>query len=79
MGGIQGSRQEKEITQILMGGIMKPYKHDCEDCVWVGWFSPYSDKPRMNVYLCKGETVIIRFSDEPGDYWSKTVGESIKE
>ena len=60
------------------GETMAPYKHDCEDCEWVGWFSPWSDKPPMNIYLCKDETIIIRFSDEPSDYWSKTAGDSTK-
>jgi hypothetical protein len=64
------------------GETMKPYIHDCKDCRWVGWFSPWADKPPMNIYLCpnkeRNDTVIIRFSDEPSDYWSKTVGESTK-
>jgi hypothetical protein len=56
---------------------IQPYSHDCKSCVWVGWFSPWVDKPPMNVYLCD-KTVIIRFSDEPSDYWSATAGESAR-
>jgi len=65
------------------GQTMEPYKHDCDKCVWVGWFSPYKNISPMNIYICPGNTpdnptVIIRFSDEPSDYWSHTAGDSIK-
>ena len=52
---------------------VKPYDHDCGACKWVGWFSPWADKPPMNIYL-HGETVVIRFSSEGPDYWSATAG-----
>ena len=60
---------------------IEPYKHDCKECKWVGWFTPYADKVPMNVYICQHgneTTVIIRFSDEGSDYWSATAGELIK-
>jgi hypothetical protein len=53
--------------------VIQPYEHDCKKCTWVGWFTPFGDKPPMNVYLC-GRTVIIRFSSRESDYWSMTVG-----
>lgn len=63
--------------------IIEPYEHDCENCQWVGWFSPWRDKPPMNVYICESPvtgktTVVIRFSSEGSDYWSATAGELIK-
>jgi len=57
--------------------ILHPYYHDCDECRWVGWFSPYADKVPMNVYLCR-DTVIIRFSSEGSDYWSARAEEGIK-
>lgn len=56
-----------------MTKIIEPYEHDCSNCQWVGWFSPWSDKPPMNVYLCN-KTVIIRYSSDGPDYWSNTAG-----
>lgn len=58
-----------------MPKIIKPYIHDCKNCKWVGWFSPWTDKPPMNVYLCN-QTVVIRFSDDGPDYWSSTAGDT---
>lgn len=58
-----------------MPGTIEPYKHDCKNCEWVGWY-PHS-KPYGNVYICrngKDETLIIRYSDEPSDYWSMPLG-----
>jgi len=54
---------------------IKPYEHDCDNCVWVGWHC-VGDK-LFNVYLC-GKTVVIRASSEPLDYWSGTAGEGSK-
>lgn len=56
---------------------IKPYEHDCSACKWVGWYHhPGSDLP-ANVYLC-GETVVIRLSDKPSDYWSSTASDRVK-
>lgn len=57
---------------------LEPYDHDCDKCVWVGWFSYHPDKDPANIYLCQNKTVVIRFSSEPSDYWSATAGEMIK-
>jgi len=57
--------------------VLEPYKHDCPICKWVGWFTPFADKPPMNVYLCN-ETVVIRFSSEGSDYWTMPVGMTTK-
>lgn len=61
------------MKKIKVNKVVKPYQHDCPNCKWVGWFTPWADKPPYNVYLC-GETVVIRYSDEPSDYWSSTAG-----
>jgi len=50
---------------------LKPFKHDCKECEWVGWIS---NSKLGNVYICQGKTVVIRYSDEPSDYWSSTIG-----
>jgi hypothetical protein len=53
---------------------VEPYKHDCKSCKWVGWIS--CTKRLGNMYFCPkcdGGTVIIRFSDDPGDYWSSPI------
>jgi len=54
--------------------IMVPYDHDCNGCVWVGWYWPNRNQPPANVYLC-GKTVIIRHSSDGSDYWSATAGD----
>ncbi len=48
---------------------LQPYKHDCRTCQWVGWLTIDRQIPPANVYIC-GKTVVIRYSDEPSDYWS---------
>jgi len=58
----------------------EPYVHDCKSCKWVGWLSNFMPgKNNMgNVYLCVGTTppsVLIRFGDEPGAYWSMSVSD----
>lgn len=58
--------------------LVEPYRHECPGCTWVGWVALGGDR-LGNVYVCRstagGEvTVVIRFGDEPGDYWSKTEG-----
>ncbi len=53
---------------------LQPYKHNCRTCQWVGWFTIDQRIPPANVYIC-GKTVVIRFSDEPGDYWSSLEGQ----
>lgn len=58
---------------------IQPYKHDCEKCVWVGWF--HMGSGWANVYFCPNPlgdwypgSVVIRYSNEPSDYWSSPVG-----
>jgi len=57
---------------------VEPYKHDCEECTWVNWI--VVDEDRLgNMYFCSNGhhaigSVIIRFSDEPSDYWSAPIG-----
>lgn len=56
---------------------IKPFKHDCDKCVWVGWITAQG---RLgNMYFCPKNnsehgTVLIRFSDDPPDYWSSSIG-----
>jgi hypothetical protein len=52
--------------------VLEPFKHDCDSCKWVGWISMGDDR-LGNMYICNGKDVVIRFSDEPSDYWSKTM------
>jgi len=55
---------------------LNPYKHDCDNCIWVGWV--YMDDRYGNMYFCpKSEgygSVVVRFSDRIDDYWSSPVG-----
>lgn len=53
---------------------LEPFKHDCKTCKWIGWIT--QGEKLGNVYICKGKTVIIRYSDEPSDYWCASVGNS---
>ena len=57
----------------------EPYKHDCEKCKWVGWLCnfPLGKNDLANVYLC-GDTVVIRYGNEPHEYWSKSASECRK-
>lgn len=66
-------RRRRERTHLV-----EPYDHDCDVCQWVGWFTLRTDLPMGNVYLCKGKTVVIRFSSDGPDYWSATAGDSTK-
>ena len=58
--------------------LKQPYKHDCDHCIWVTWIAapnPVSGSEWANMYFCpKTHSVIIRFSDEPEDYWSAPIG-----
>jgi len=65
-----------------MRSVGKPkYKHDCEDCVWLGtttYPAPLSDgtAPMRNadLYCCKGDalgtTIIARYSSVGSEYSS---------
>ena len=73
--------------------VMQPYKHDCDECIWVGWihvnrggkfgsswgnmYFCHADQSRPHLHSHPG-SVIIRFSDEPSDYWSRGIGECVK-
>jgi len=70
---------------------IEPYKHDCQSCIWVGWIHIKGGgkfgSDWGNMYFCPNfesddtkhpGTVLIRFSDEPSDYWSHGVGECTK-
>jgi len=65
--------------------VIQPYEHDCDRCIWVGWF-PGSDGRWGNMYFCPPRTederdrgsVVIRYSDRPDDYWSSPVGACVK-
>jgi hypothetical protein len=51
---------------------MKNYKHDCNQCVYLGEDST-EDKNVVDMYFCYQEgipTIIARNSDEPSDYSS---------
>lgn len=69
---------------------IEPYEHDCDRCIWVSWIyikgggkfgsdwgNMYYCPPRSKSEYDKG-SVLIRFSDEPSDYWSSPVGAAVK-
>ena len=70
--------------------VIKPYAHDCQSCVWVGWIHVQGGgkfgSSWGNMYFCPPDavmsspqgSVLIRFSDEPSDYWSSPVGACVK-
>ena len=73
--------------------VLTPYEHDCDRCVWVGWFHKQGGGKNGsnwgNMYFCPSDptkddfaetpgTILIRFSDQPDDYWSRGAGECIK-
>jgi hypothetical protein len=65
---------------------LQPYEHDCEACIFVGWIHIKGGGKHGsdwgNMYFCpprkgslgKHGSVVIRFSDEPSDYWSSPIG-----
>ena len=56
-----------------MERFLEPYQHDCSECQWAGWL-PHFHKAG-NLYLHHGTEstlVIVRFSDEPSDYFSSS-------
>jgi len=72
---------------------INPYKHDCQRCIWVSWIHIKGGGKHGsdwgNMYFCPNSpehrdtskypgSIIIRFSDEPSDYWSSPVGECKK-
>jgi len=68
--------------------IIQPYEHDCDGCIWVGWIRVKGGgkfgSDHGNMYYCPSTaptsqgSVIIRFSDEPSDYWSCPIGGLVK-
>jgi len=59
---------------------LQPYKHDCDQCIWVGWV-PWREAQDGygNMYYCPrcdGGTIVIRYGDEPSDYYSSPIGAS---
>ena len=72
--------------------ILQPYKHDCEQCIWVSWIHIKGGGKFGgdwgNMYYCppkpggigsgKHGSILIRFSDEPSDYWSSPIGMCVK-
>lgn len=67
------------------GRTLHPYEHDCDRCIWVGWIHIKGGgkwgSDWGNMYFCPPEnpdvsrgSVVIRFSDEPSDYWSSPIG-----
>ena len=58
--------------------VLNPHTHDCENCVFVGWYK------NANVYFCPRlagndlGSVIIRESSEPSNYWSLSVWRGTK-
>lgn len=58
---------------------LKPFTHDCDKCVWVGWMFVGARRP-ANLYFCPSTehgdgslgTIILRFSDTGSDYWSNS-------
>ena len=48
---------------------IQPYKHDCDNCKWIGWVN--AGEQLGNMYVClKGKLteIIIRWSSDPPDY-----------
>lgn len=66
--------------------ILKPFQHDCERCIWVGWVR--MDNRWGNMYFCPRSdlstdnrdvgSVVVRFSDDGPDYWSHPVWKESK-
>lgn len=64
---------------------IQPYKHDCDRCIWCGWV-PMGDGQLANLYYCPPReeaagdrgSILLRFSDRPGDYFSTPVGAAVK-
>lgn len=76
-----------------MSKVLQPYKHDCPHCIWGGWIHVKGGgkfgSDWGNLYFCPNQnkdadtlkypgSVIIRFSDEPDDYWSTPIGGLVK-
>jgi hypothetical protein len=69
---------------------IEPYKHDCDRCIWVGWIYVKGGGkfggdwgnmyycPTPDLFVGGHGSVVIRFSDEPSDYWSSPVGVTLK-
>ena len=62
--------------------ILKPYIHDCDQCIWVGWIPCRDAKNGYgNMYVCQKClipsslcSVIIRYGDGGDEYLSMPVG-----
>jgi hypothetical protein len=61
--------------------VLKPFVHDCDRCIWVSWVR--FEGRWGNMYFCPSlssgsmalpGSIVVRFSDEPSDYWSSLVG-----
>ena len=55
--------------------VARPFKHDCDDCIPVGWH--HVGDRAYNVYFCPGSkgrgTIILRYGDSPEEYASLSV------
>lgn len=50
---------------------IQPYKHDCDQCRWIGWVTDRGGDQHGNMYICRKDKlteIIIRYSDDPSDY-----------
>ena len=53
--------------------FLKPYKHDCTKCKWVSWLNVGGRL--INMYICEGKTIVLRYSSIDSDYTSYSVGD----
>lgn len=81
-----------EVYELKMGIpkeiVLRPYQHDCDHCIWVGWVEcSHSVNNWGNMYFCpyaltgvvdnKGlsrGSVIVRYGNRPPEYLSMPVG-----
>ena len=62
--------------------LIQPYKHDCPNCKWVGWFTPQHSNVHYNMYYCEYEkytaSIVLRYGNEGHEYESFPVGLTVK-
>lgn len=53
---------------------MKQYKHNCNECIYLGKYSSLSSD--YDVYFCHG-TLLARYGNEPSEYLSMNIKEML--
>lgn len=54
------------------------FKHDCDKCQFIGGLYRNGCDYFADIYMC-GYTVLFRYSDEPDNYWSQDMRDSIRQ